>query len=185
MFHWSKIHQSHSFFESFFYKIIKNKLIHISQIDIVTEDSVSEDVSNNNEIFTAHPIEVKEISDEDLDDVKSPLSPISITYTHDSLTPSEDSDTMRVYDLKKQETSFIPQRPVSLLISSEKDMNPISPSRSYESLSPTKANINFKSLQPKRKLIEPSDILYACDQKMEDVNLVTIIGSISMKFVTM
>lgn len=116
---------------------------------------------------------MKECSEEEVDDIKSPMSPVSITYTHDSLTPSEDSDTMRVYDLKKQETSFIPQRPVSLVISSEKASNPLSPSRSYESLTPIKAHINFKSLQPKRKLIEPNDILYACDQ--EDVNLVSIL----------
>lgn len=128
-----------------------------------------DDAANNNEVFTARPIEVKEYTEEELDEIKSPLSPVSLTYTHDSLTPSEDSDTMRVYDLKKQETSFIPQRPVSLLISSEKVTHPISPSRSYESLSPTKANINFKSLQPKRKLIEPSDVLYACDQEEADL----------------
>ncbi|KAL5287126.1 hypothetical protein ACFFRR_008206 [Megaselia abdita] len=130
-----------------------------------------EDAVNNNELFAARPIEIKEYSEEELEEIKSPLSPVSLSYTHDSLTPSEDSDTMRVYDLKKQETSFIPQRPVSLHISSEKTVNPISPSRSYESLSPTKANINFKSLQPKRKLIEPSDVLYASDQ--EEVNLIT------------
>lgn len=121
-------------------------------------------------MFTARPIEVKEYNEDELDGVKSPLSPVSLTYTHDSLTPSEDSDTMRVYDLKKQETSFIPQRPVSLLITSEKFVHPMSPSRSYESLSPSKVNINFKSMQPKRKLIEPSDILYASDQ--EDFNMV-------------
>lgn len=149
-----------------------NNAIYIPQDDGVPGVAAPEDVANNNEIFTARPIEVKEYSEEEFEEVKSPLSPISLTYTHDSLTPSEDSDTMRVYDLKKQETSFIPQRPVSLLISSEKMSNTISPSRSYESLSPTKANINFKSLQPKRKLIEPSDVLYACDQ--EEVNLVNI-----------
>lgn len=136
------------------------------------DEVATEDVVNNNEIFTAHPIEVKDYSEDEIEDIKSPLSPVSLTYTHDSLTPSEDSDTMRVYDLKKQETSFIPQRPVALLITSEKVTHPISPSRSYESLSPTKANINFKSLQPKRKLIGPSDVLYACDQEV--CNLVII-----------
>lgn len=171
MFHWSKIHQPHRFLD-LYVSLVDLSTISIPQIDDVKGD---EDVANNNEIFTAHPIEIKDYSEEEeIEEIKSPLSPVSLTYTHDSLTPSEDSDTMRVYDLKKQETSFIPQRPVSLLISSEKVTHPISPSKSYESLSPTKANINFKSLQPKRKLIEPSDVLYACDP--EDFNLVVIGG---------
>lgn len=66
------------------------------------------------EIYTAKPVQVREyLSSENNKTTNSrrtsaeDLSIIHLPLQHDSLTPSEDSDTTRVYDLNKRETSIL------------------------------------------------------------------------------
>lgn len=86
--------------------------------------------------------------------------------TTESLTPSEDSDTIRIYDLKKQETriikdnqTIVPKTPVKKARPTELEITPTltvtATSPSSKSSTPT----SFKFLQPKRKLINPSQVL--------------------------
>ncbi|XP_055918409.1 titin [Eupeodes corollae] len=97
-------------------------------------------------------------------------SDTSSILTNESLTPSEDSDTIRIYDLKKQETRLVKETTQTTTItvpkSPEKKVRPteldIMPT-----LAPPIATVSakcstptsFKFLQPKRKLINPSQVL--------------------------
>ncbi|XP_055844422.1 titin [Episyrphus balteatus] len=95
----------------------------------------------------------------------------SSVLTNASLTPSEDSDTIRIYDLKKQETRLVKEttHTTTITVAKSPDEKKVRPTELdiTPTLAPPIATISsksstptsFKFLQPKRKLINPSQVL--------------------------
>ncbi|XP_055374484.1 extracellular matrix-binding protein ebh-like [Condylostylus longicornis] len=161
--------------------------------------NINNTLNNKSDIFSAKLIQIVDSTDEEqcknVNELRADSSPSDISLTN-SLSLSEDSDTLRIYNLNKQETTLITKenqskqqygmieeleqnnnmtrtppntpitptttplptpktRPNELKLSSASSQSPCKTGKTAMALTPQ----TFKFLHPKRKIIEPSQIM--------------------------